>query len=257
MSRKATQAPRPAGREVTKVSAAGPPKGLIAVVVVLVVALVGGLVLWAFRGDPDPAAGASELEASGSANALPQGGGVRIGPGPEADVPQVRLYEDFQCPWCGVLEEAVGEELASRAEAGEITMTYTLMSFLEGGPDGESSHQAANAALCADDAGAFTAYHAAVFAGQPDEEGAGWTQEQLLGFADGAGLDGAETEQFTSCVEDDIYGAYVEDMQARADLDEVTGTPHLVVGEHALEADELQSLWSEPGTLDEVLEAHS
>lgn len=242
--------PKPSTPTVKQVSTGGPPLGLIAGVVVLVVALVGALVLWTVtRG--------SDLQAGGSANVLPEGGGVTVGPGVDADVPQVHVYEDFQCPWCGLLEESIGEQLAQRAEAGEINLTFTLMSFLDSRLGNDSSHRAANAALCADDAGAFVPFHAAVFAGQPAEEGAGWTDEELLGFAEQAGVSGAEAEDFSTCMTQDTYGDYVTAMQERANRDGVTGTPFVTIDGEALESTELQSLLEDGATLDKVLADHS
>ena len=123
---------------------------LIGGVVVLVVVLVAALVWAATRGSGD-------LASTGSSSTLPEGGGVSMGPGTDADVPQLRMYEDFQCPWCGVLENSVGSALVQKIEAGEINVTYQIMSFLDGSLRNDSSTRAANAALCADDAGAFEA----------------------------------------------------------------------------------------------------
>ncbi|WP_299518335.1 thioredoxin domain-containing protein [uncultured Serinicoccus sp.] len=237
--------PRPPAPAVKPVTARGPSVPLVSGVVLLVVALVGGLVLWAVsRG--------GGLEAEGSANALPEGGGVRLGASSQ-DAPQVHVYEDFQCPFCGVLEESVGAELAQRAEAGEISLTVTMMSFLDGSLGNDSSHRAANAALCADDEGAFLDYHAAVFAGQPEQEGAGWTDEQLLGFASEAGLAGSALESFTACTQGDAYGDYVEAMQERANRDGVTGTPRLLVDGEPVDDDQMRALMSGPETLEDVL----
>lgn len=241
---------RPPAPEVKKVSGSGPPMGLIGGVVVLVVALIGGLVFWAVGRS-------TELEAQGSANSLPGGRGISVGPGLEADVPQIDLYEDFQCPFCGVLESSIGADLADRAASGDINVRFTLMSFLEGGPDGESSARAANAALCADDQDAFLAYHSTVFAGQPDQEGTGWSDEELVGFAGQAGLGGEQLEDFTSCFQADTYAAYVEDMQERANRDDVTGTPSLFIDGQSVSDEELGALLEGSAGLDEVIDAHS
>lgn len=241
--------PRPPAPEVRPVSAGGPPVALIGGVVALVVILVGVLV-WAATRDGEP------LEAQGSRNALAQGGGVVVGPGVDADVPQVRVYEDFQCPWCGRLEASVGDALTDKAEAGEITVTYQVMSFLDGQLRNDSSTRAANAALCADDAGAFVPFHASVYASM-GEEGDGYTDEQLLGWGEDAGLAGAELETFGSCVAEGTYTGYVEDMQERANRDGVTGTPTVVVDGTELGTEELSTLLEDPTALDAILQAHS
>lgn len=238
--------PRQPAPDIKPVSSGGPSLPLIGGVVVLVVALIGGLVLWAVSRD-------SGLGAQGSASALPEGGGVQVGADPAADVPQVHVYEDFQCPFCGDLEASVGAELEELAEAGEISLTYTVMSFLDSTLGNDSSHRAANAAICADDAGAFLPYHAAVFAGQPAQEGAGWTDEQLLAFAGTAGLSGGDLESFTACLEGDAYGDYVEDMQERANRDNISGTPRLLIDGEPVSDEQMLSLMGGSGTVEELL----
>lgn len=240
--------PRPPAPEVKQVRAGGPPAALIGGVVVLVVALIAVLVWAATRG--------GGLDAEGSASSLPEGGGVVVGPGVDADVPQVRLYEDFQCPWCGRLESSIGEALTDRAEAGEITMTYQIMSFLDGSLGNDSSVRAANAALCADDAGAFVPFHAAVFSDM-GQEGQGYTDAQILGWAEGAGISGGDLETFQQCTADQTYADYVEAMQERANRDGVTGTPTLVVNGTTLSNEEMSQLMQDPSSLDAILEAHS
>lgn len=239
--------PRPPAPEVKKVSGSGPPMGLVAGVVVLVVALIGGLVFWAVTSE-------SSLEAAGSQNALPEGGGISIGAGVEADVPQIDLYEDFQCRFCGELEGSIGDELARRAGTGEVNVRFTLMSFLEGGPDGQSSRRAAGAALCADDADSFLDYHSVVFANLPEEQGTGWTDEQLLGFAEQAGVSGADLDTFTSCFESDTYEDYVDAMQERANRDGVTSTPSLSVDGDPVDAEQLSVLMRDAGALEGLLD---
>jgi protein-disulfide isomerase len=220
--------------------------GLIGGVVALVVVLVAALVWAATRGGED-------LASQGSSSTLPEGGGVSVGPGVDADVTQVRLYEDFQCPWCGVLENAVGAALTDKAEAGEINVTYQIMSFLDGSLRNDSSVRAANAALCADDAGVFSLFHASVFANQPEQEGAGFTDEQFVGWASDAGLSGEALGTFEQCVQDLPHTGYVEDMQTRANQDGVTGTPTLVIDGQTVGNEDMSRLMQDPAYLDELL----
>ena len=240
--------PRPPAPPVKPVNR-GPSPALIGGVVVLVVALIAVLV-WAATRD------AGELGASGSGGALPEGGGVSIGAGLDADVPQIRIYEDFQCPWCGVLERSVGEGLADKIQAGEVNVTYQIMSFLDGSLRNDSSTRAANAALCADDAGVFVPFHGAVFANQPPQEGTGWTDDQLVSFGRDAGLSGDALSTFEQCVADQPHADYVTDMQTRANQDGVTGTPTMFVNGEKITDQEMNQLMQDPASLDGVLAAH-
>ena len=238
--------PRPPAPQVKPVGSGGPSAGLIAGVVVLVVALLGVLVWAATRG--------GDLEAVGSSSTLPDGGGVSVGPGVDADVTQVRIYEDPQCPWCGRLENAIGQDLAELIEAGEINVTFQIMSFLDGSLGNDSSTRGANAMLCADDAGAFLPFHETLYGNMPTAEGQGWTDEQLVGFAEQAGLDGGALTEFQACVSEQPHADYVQDMQQRANEDGVSGTPTVFVDGEELGQDALGRLLQEPDVLREVLE---
>jgi protein-disulfide isomerase len=240
--------PRPPAPQVKPVRSGGPSPALIGGVVVLVVALVAVLVWAATRG--------SDLDATGSSSTLPEGGGVSVGPGVDADVTQVQIYEDFQCPFCGILERSIGEQLTQMAEAGEINVTFTIMSFLDGNLGNDSSTRAANAALCADDAGVFVPFHASVYANM-GEEGQGYTDEQFVQWAQDAGLSGGELDSFRQCVADEPHMAYVEAMQERANRDGISGTPTMVVDGRTLGNEEMSQLMQDPGALEAVLGAGS
>lgn len=241
--------PRPPAPQVTPNPSRGPSSVLVGAVVILVVALLAGLVWAATRGP-------SDLSAEGPDNSLPEGGGVSLGPGPDADVPQLHVYGDFQCPWCGVLESSIGEAVQQKVDAREVNLTVTLMSFLDGRIPGEGSVRAANAALCADDADRFLPYYQRVYANQP-EEGGGWTDEQLVSFAEQADLTGADLEAFTSCVQDRSHEGYVNAMQERANRDGVTGTPRLFVDGTQISDAQMSGLMEDASTLDAVIDAHS
>lgn len=242
--------PRPPAPQVKPVPTKGPSGVLIGAVVVLVLALVGGL-LWAVTRD------GADLSAQGSAHALPEGGGISLGPGPEADVPQLHIYGDFQCPWCGVLEDAIGDSVQEKVDADEAHLTVTLMSFLDGRLPGEHSVRSANAALCADDQDAFLPYYQQVYLNRPAEQGAGWSDDQLVSFAEAVGIGGSELESFTSCVQDRTHEDYVHAMQERANRDGVSGTPRLFVDGTQITDEQMQGLMENSHTLDDVIAARS
>lgn len=240
--------PRPPAPQVKPVSSKGPSGVLIGSVVVLVIALIAGLV-WAVTRD------GADLSAEGAANTLPEGGGVSIGPGLDADVPQLHIYGDFQCPWCGVLEEAIGEQVKEKVDDGEVHLTTTLMSFLDGRNAGENSLRATNAALCADDHGAFLPYYQQVYANLP--EGGGWSDEQLVALGQEVGIGGEDLDTFRSCVADRTHEDYVHAMQERANRDGVTGTPRLFVNGTQITDEQMSGLMENRVSLDDVIAAHS
>ncbi|WP_109471465.1 DsbA family protein [Ornithinimicrobium cavernae] len=229
----------------------GPPVALIGGVVALAVVLVAVVVYVVLRPDPVGTGDNASITGSGSSpSALRDAGGIRVGDAGD-DVPAVHIYEDFQCPWCGLLEEVSGEAFTEAALAGDIQLTYTLMSFLDGNLGNDSSLRAANAAMCADEQGAFVDYHATVFAGQPPNEGDGWTDEQLTGFAEDAGVE--DIEAFTACVEAGTHNDYVTDMQTRSNQEGVSGSPRVFIDGEELSNEQMQALMSDPTALTGIL----
>jgi protein-disulfide isomerase len=130
--------------------------------------------------------------------------GVPYGAG-GAGVPVLAIWEDFQCPACGAVEAANGAGIESLADAGKIQLVWRPTTFLDANLGNDASARATAAWGCAVDAGKAKEYHNAVFANQPDSEGNGFTDEQLLSFAGDVGIAGADLETFTQCVTDGTY----------------------------------------------------
>ncbi|MGB5951405.1 MAG: thioredoxin domain-containing protein [Ornithinimicrobium sp.] len=235
--------PRPPAPKSKVAQQSGPPMGLIGGVTALIVAIVAVVVYLGTRSE--------DLAAQGSINALPEGGGLVLNPD-ATDVPEVHLYEDFQCPFCGQLEQASGRAIAEAAGAGEIKLTYTFMSFLDGVSGNQSSSRAANAAVCAADTELFPAYIEAVFAQQP-AEGEGYEDQVFFDAAQTAGIEGEQLDTFTSCVEDQTYGDYVQDMADRATEDGVTSSPVLMIDGEPISNEQLTMLLSDPTAFDTII----
>lgn len=235
----------------------GPSPALIGAVVAIAVVLVAVIAYVALRPDPvDTANGGDNASVTGdgtSPNALPNAGGIRVGDAGD-DVPRVHVYVDFQCPWCGQLERTSGADIYQAAQDGDIQLTYTVMSFLDGNLRNDSSSRAANAALCADDQGVFAEFTAAAFAGQP-EEGAGYTDEQLTSFAETAGV--KDMDAFNSCMADGTHADYVTDMQTRSTQDGITGTPRVLINGEELSNEDMNTLIYETGSFPAVLAANT
>jgi protein-disulfide isomerase len=148
------------------------------------------------------------------------------GTAPAADAAKpvkVVLYEDFLCPGCGALEKTSGAFLGSAVESGEIEIEYRPYSFLLNNSTNEYSQRAWNAAACVNDKGgpkAFKAYHDILFANQPQEGTAGPEDDQLIDFAEQAGVTGIDT-----CVDKRTYGRWIEDARSHGEDDGVSGTP--------------------------------
>jgi hypothetical protein len=96
----------------------------------------------------------------------------------------VDVYEDFLCPSCGVLERRDGAALERAILTGELRVRYHPLPLLDrlSAPAGYSM-DAANAVLCATDAGVFTAFHRRLFEDQPEEGVPGYRDEQFVKLA--------------------------------------------------------------------------
>lgn len=110
----------------------------------------------------------------------------------------VDIYEDFLCPACGAFEKRDGAAIDEALAAGTARVRYHIVNILDdlSNPPGYST-DAANAALCAADAGQFPSYHASLYGRQPREGGRGYTDDQLVQLGRDLGITAAS---FESCV---------------------------------------------------------
>jgi protein-disulfide isomerase len=131
--------------------------------------------------------------------------------GPEDASVVMIEFSDFNCPYCGRFSRETLPLLRENYE-GRIRFVYRDYPIL-----GDSSLEAAIAAECANDQGAFWDYHDLLFQNQGD-----FNQDMFIRLADEQQLD---AEQFTTCqndsaTSDEIVGDYAEAQRLG-----VSGTP--------------------------------
>ncbi|WP_018533494.1 MULTISPECIES: thioredoxin domain-containing protein [unclassified Streptomyces] len=151
-----------------------------------------------------------------------RGGTIVLG---RSDAPHtVKVYEDPRCPYCKDFEQGGARALAGPVREGKVKVEYTIASFLDARLGGSGSANAANALRASVDAGQFPAFHAAVFADQPDDERQdAFTAPYLLKIADKVGkLRGAA---FDSAISDGRYTSWVARAMKSFRDDGVQGTP--------------------------------
>ncbi len=193
---------------------------IIVVAVVVVAVLVGGVVLYLRNSSGGP-------DVTPNYKTTASGAVVTAGTGK----PTIDVYEDFLCPNCEVFEKTYGNEIVSALNSGKLTARFHSIAILDSrtNPAGYST-RAANAALCAVQAGVYPAYHQKLFASQPSEGSAGLTNDQLVQFGTELGAKG----DFASCVTGAKNAAAVtaETQKAIADpalqTNGVFGTPTVV-----------------------------
>jgi protein-disulfide isomerase len=215
--------------DASKKLAASAPKGgpsrtvIGAVIAGLAIAGVVIAILVGNSGKPDGGSGGSALPAGVVGG---QGGGILVSSATvKTNAPTLQIYADFQCDQCGHFEEVFGAMLASMAEAGDVKLVFHTLSFVDTNLKNDSSARSANAAACASDAGKFLGYHSAVFAGQPEKEGTGYTDAQLTEFASTAGITGGALTTWQQCTSSGQHAQYVTDVQTAGEKAGVFDTP--------------------------------
>lgn len=174
--------------------------------------------------------------ANAAGNALVEGQG-------REGTPTVTLYLDYQCPNCRTFEQNYGPILESTAKAGDWTLQYKTMTFMDKNLQNTASTRAALGAACAADAGIYDAYHASVYENQELSEvrgSVGYSDELLrVTLPTKAGLSGEALTQFQSCYDGKATSNFVAAVDKSAYTDGVTGTPSLAVNGQVLNLREL------------------
>ncbi len=131
-----------------------------------------------------------------------------------ADAPvTMTVYEDFRCPGCRSFEAQFRETINELRDAGKLRVEYHLVTLIDGNLGGHGSQYAAEAAMCAHDAGKFVQYHDVLYKNQPPEQkDAFGNKEHLLQLA--RRVEGLSTMQFEKCVKDGLKSGRVERSQA-------------------------------------------
>jgi protein-disulfide isomerase len=183
----------------------------------------------------------NQRESEANKGALPQGvsqvgGGVEVG---SVDSPVLDLWEDFQCPSCRSFEQTTGSTVDQLRDEGKVKVVYHPLSFLDTNLGNDSSSRAAAASGCAADQDAFVAYHRTVYANQPEKEGTGFTDEQLLDFGKQAGITGAKYDAFESCVKAGTYDDWVTQVAKSGVDNQINKTPTVVLDGKRLDVNQL------------------
>lgn len=150
--------------------------------------------------------------------------GVPYGSGDES-VPVLEVWEDFQCPACGALEEANGAGIAELAETGVTRLIWRPTAFLDRNLGNDASNRAIAAWGCAIDEGFTREFHDAVYASQPEEEGDGWPNEDFTVIAEEVGMSGETLDSFNQCVADGTYRVWAANSTQEFYDGGVAGTP--------------------------------
>ncbi|WP_129296904.1 DsbA family protein [Streptomyces lydicus] len=193
-------------REKEKARARRGRQAVVAGAVVVALAVAGGIAVWA------TSAGSGK---SGSDNetARPKQVGGGSSPAVPVGAPQapstLTVWEDFRCPACQQFETGFRPAIHELQDSGQLKNEYHLVTIIDGNAGGKGSLNAANAALCAQDAGKFREYHDVLYSHQPPEEEDKFADKQYLLQLAGK-VKGLVTPAFTRCVNDGRYDRFVQ-----------------------------------------------
>ncbi|MEJ8278536.1 DsbA family protein [Pseudonocardia spirodelae] len=158
--------------------------------------------------------------------------GVVVRAGDQAAPVTVDVYEDYLCPTCKQFENYYASDLTAAVNAKKAKVDYHHIVILDerSTPPGYST-RAANAALCAADAGIFPEYHARLYADQPAEGSAGKSVQELIAL----GTELKATGDFAGCVTRQANSQAIADATKAAVADPAVspggrfGTPTVLV----------------------------
>jgi DSBA-like thioredoxin domain protein len=129
----------------------------------------------------------------------------------------------------------LGHAIQALASSGDIELRWQILTFLDDNLRNDSSSRAARAIAAADMVGKLAPYHNTVYANQPEEEGTGYTDEQLRDdFAAQAGIKGEDLATFqkyydNNTTKDFAEKAAEEGLKEGMKLEKKFGTPFMTV----------------------------
>ena len=141
------------------------------------------------------------------------------------------VYEDPQCPYCKMFEQAYSSTLKELSDNGTVNVVFQMASFLDDKlpQSNQASRRAIGALGCAIDKGVGFEYHRLIYANQPADEGTGWSDDQLLAIGSAAGLTEAQYPSFADCVSAGTYLGWADNAQKHFDDEQIPGTPYIAL----------------------------
>lgn len=135
--------------------------------------------------------------------------------------PVIDVWEDFQCPACGLFESVNGQTLHDVVASGKAKVIFHMLSFI-----GPESTILANAGGCADQVGKFLPLHSYLYAHQVTENSGFWGTSQVIAAGAAAGI----TEKtFADCVSAGTYSKWVQNIEASGSTQNINQTPTIFI----------------------------
>lgn len=156
----------------------------------------------------------------------------------KAEVIDIQIYIDYQCPICGDFEATNATQIKSYLKSGAATLEVHPISILDNMSLGKKySTRAANSAACVANYSpdSFFDYSALLFDNQPKENTEGLTDQQLIALVKKANA--GSIEAITKCINNENFSPWVSAATTRAttgpiastNVAKVTGTPTVII----------------------------
>ncbi|MCL2482948.1 MAG: thioredoxin domain-containing protein [Propionibacteriaceae bacterium] len=179
---------------------------------VVVLALVVGLGIWGYIAATQTQGGTDVPPNANSA-----GNGITLA-AVNPDLPTFEMFSDYNCSACKSANLTLSAVLDQAAAQGKANVIIHSLSF-----EGATSRDAAIAASCADFQGKFTDFHNQLYINQSSD---GFDATMLTStIPDAIGLTGDALTAFTTCVNTQATGKFVDAEAAYGAKMKVTSTP--------------------------------
>ena len=142
-----------------------------------------------------------------------------------ANVIDLRIYIDYQCPYCGDFEAANSAQIKKWVSTGAATLEIHPLAILDQLSLGKKySTRAANAAACVANfsPNQFFDFSALLFANQPKENTEGLTDNQIIALTKKAKV--GKADSIDNCITDQRFKSWTNAATARATMDPLAGT---------------------------------
>jgi protein-disulfide isomerase len=225
----------------------------VAVIGLLAVAVIGGVLYQNHQRQEAAVQVIPAAHAPGNSPAAYDQSTATVLVGNPAAKTTVDTYEDFLCPICGEFEKTEFPLIQQQLSAGTIKVRYHLLNLLDdrSNPPGYSVN-AANTALAVAAAAPdkFLDFHYSLFQRQPQENGPGWTQDQLTSLANRLGVSGGQFDNMVAAkannarIQQNVQAASSDPaLQQKTQQGTGFGTPTVVVNGKTVN-------WQQPSWLD-------
>jgi len=148
-----------------------------------------------------------------------------------ANVPNIQVYLDYQCPVCQAFELPNASQIESWVKAGTATIEIHPISILDGrGSPNEYSSRAANAAICVAEysPNSFFKFNGLLFKNHPAEGTAGPDNNALFETAKQAAI--VNEAEVKSCINEKRFGSWLSDITTKALNENAPGTQYRIEG---------------------------